>query len=87
MRGSPSQERKGRKMNYISPSRSSSFRGLEGEEGSGSGSGSGSVNGSVSVSGSGNDKGDVNGKGNDNARSIENILRIWQTERCVPPSV
>ena len=93
-RGSPAQERKGRKKNLLS---SSSIRSMKVDDSSVSTAGTGSLIGGVS--GSGNEKGHGQGQGKGegqgkeqgrsdlNVLTKEDILRIWQTERCVCLSV
>ena len=88
-RGSPAQERKGRKKNLLSSS--SSIRSMKIDDSSVSTTGTGSL----IQGGSGNVKGQVHGKRQGlgegrsdlNVLTKEDILRIWQTERCVCMSV
>ena len=88
-RGSPAQERKGRKKNLLSSS--SSIRSMKIDDSSVSTAGTGSLiqggGGNMLRQGHGKGEGKGEGRSNLNILTKEDILRIWQTERCVCLSV
>ena len=88
-RGSPAQERKGRKKNLLSSS--SSIRSMKIDDSSVSTGGTGSLihsgGGNMLRQGHGKGEGLGEGRSDLNVLTKEDILRIWQTERCVCLSV